>query len=290
MVSVNADFLGTWLTPVHFIPGYVSRRKLDNGEKDMLYHTHFESGMSLTGANADKRIRIKPSEEKVLLTDLYNKIAERTGKSKIADAVFRDDLSELADALVAAKGKSIVVSGTNRVNIQILVNGINNLLGNYEECIDLNNNLNIASGIDSKMADLVNDMSNGKIKALLMYNVNPVFDYHDSAKFIDGLTKTELTVNMQGIQNETVGLCKYDCPVNHFLESWDDAEIIPGQLSLSQPCISPVFDTRSFQDSLLEMVRKINFISRLSYFKLGKELFSEFRYARFQKFLGSGSW
>ena len=45
----------------------------------MLRHIHFESGMSLTGSNADKRIKIKPSEEKLLLADLYNRIAEKTG-------------------------------------------------------------------------------------------------------------------------------------------------------------------------------------------------------------------
>ena len=64
VVSVNADFLGTWVAPVHFIPKYVSMRKLDNGKKDMLRHIHFESGMSLTGSNADKRIRIRPSGRK----------------------------------------------------------------------------------------------------------------------------------------------------------------------------------------------------------------------------------
>ena len=83
VVSINADFLGTWLAPVHFIPGYVSRRKLDKGEKKMLRHVHFESGMTLTGANADTRKKIKPSEEKILLADLYNKIAERTGRKQI---------------------------------------------------------------------------------------------------------------------------------------------------------------------------------------------------------------
>ena len=56
--------------------------------------------------------------------------------------------------------------------------------------------------------------------------------------------------------NETVGRCKYECPVHHYLELWDDSEIIPGQLSLSQPCINPIFDTRSFQDSLLKWTGK----------------------------------
>jgi molybdopterin-containing oxidoreductase family iron-sulfur binding subunit len=252
VVSINADFLGSWLAPVHFISGYVSRRKLDNGEKSMLRHIHFESGMTLTGANADIRKKIKPSEEKNLLTDLYNKIAARTGSLTLNSPAFRDDLTELADNLIESKGRSIVVSGTNSVDIQILVNGINSLLGNYSECIDLDNNLNIASGIDNKIDALINDLGSGKVKALLMYNVNPIYDWPDSQKFQEGIKKTELSVNMTVAINETVGKSKFECPVNHYLESWDDAEIIPGQLSLGQPCINPIFNTRSFQDSLLK--------------------------------------
>jgi len=218
----------------------------------MLRHIHFESGMSLTGSNADKRIRIKPSEEKLLLSELYNRIAEKTGGQVFPGITTSKDLSELAGNLLASKGRSIVLSGTNNVEIQIIVNGINTLLGNYTDCIDLNHNLNIAAGIDSRTEELVNDMNAGRIKALFMYNVNPVYDYPDSDKFLSGLKNTGLTVNMTGSLNETVGNTKYECPVHHFLESWDDAEIIPGQLSLSQPCINPLFNTRSFQDSLLK--------------------------------------
>jgi Fe-S-cluster-containing dehydrogenase component len=252
VVSVNADFLGTWLAPVHFIPDYTSRRKLDKGEKDMLMHVHFESGMTITGANADIRKKIKPSEEKTLLIDLYNKIAEKTGRAGLNGATYKDDLSDLAGELIKSKGRSILISGTNNVDIQIIVNGINSLLGNYRDCIDLNNNLNIASGIDATMEDLVTDLNAGKVSALLMYNVNPLYDYHDSDKFLGGIKKVDLTINMTVALNETVGAAKLECPVNHYLESWDDAEIIPGQLSLSQPCINPIFNTRSFQDSLLK--------------------------------------
>jgi Fe-S-cluster-containing dehydrogenase component len=251
VVSINADFLGSWLSPVHFIPAYVSRRKLDNGEKVMLKHIHYESGLSLTGANADIRKKIKPSQEKTLLTDLYNRIAEKMGGDKFRSVTFNEDLSELAEKLIVSKGKSIVVSGTNNLDIQIIVNCINTILGNYGDCIDLSNNLKIASGIDSRMEDLVNDLNTGKVKALLMYNVNPAFDYHDSKKFLAGIKNTDLTVNMAVTMNESVGKSKYECPVHHYLEAWDDAEIIPGQLSLSQPCINPIFNTRSFQDSLL---------------------------------------
>jgi Fe-S-cluster-containing dehydrogenase component len=251
VVSVNADFLGTWLAPVHFIPGYVSGRKLDQGQKEMLKHIHFESGMSLTGANADVRKKIKPSEEIILLGDLYNKIAEKTGGTKINSANFREDLTDLANRLIELKGRSIIISGTNNTGIQIMVNAINSLLGNYSGCIDLENNLNIAKGSDGDTEALVNDLDSGKVRALFMYNVNPAYDLPDTDKFLKAIQKAELSVNMSSTLNETVGKAKYECPVNHFLESWNDAEIKPGQLSLCQPCINPIFDTRSFQDSLL---------------------------------------
>jgi molybdopterin-containing oxidoreductase family iron-sulfur binding subunit len=252
VVSINADFLGTWISPVHFIPGYTSRRKPGNVKEEMLRHIHFGSGVTITGSNADVRKKLKPSEEKILLTDLHNRIAELTGQEKLPGTRFREDITDLASELFASKGRSIVMSGSNNVGIQIIVNRINNMLGNYPQCIDLNNNLNIASGIDGDILNLVNDMKAGRVGALLLFNVNPVYDYPASQDFIAGLKKTGLTVNMGVSLNETVGKAKYECPVNHFLESWDDAEIIPGQLSLAQPCISPIFNTRSFQDSLLK--------------------------------------
>ncbi len=284
VVSVNADFLGTWISPVHFIPKYTSRRKPENKEHDMLRHIHFESGMTLTGSNADKRIKIKPSEEKQLLKDLYNRIAAKTDGVEFTCLSGRIDLSELAENLVASKGRSIVISGTNNVEIQIIVNGINSLLGNYTDCIDLNRNINIAACIDSKVAELVNDLNAGKVKALLMYNINPVYDYPDSDKFLSGLKNAVLTVNMSCSVNETVGIAKIECPVHHYLESWIDAEIIPGQLSLGQPCINPLFDTRSFQESLLKWSG--NKVSWHDYLMANweKEYFPESALPEFRKF------
>lgn len=252
VISVNADFLGTWLCPVHFIPKYVSRRKLDEGQSDMLRHIQFESRLSLTGSNADTRIKIKPSDEKSLLADLYNIIAKKTGAMDYGKVSGRYNLDEIASSLVASKGRSIVISGANNVDIQIIVNGINSLLGNYDNCIDLNSNLNIAAGIDSEAEALLNELTAGKVSALLMHNVNPVYDYAGSDRFPEALKNAGLTINMSGSLNETVGKAKFECPVHHYLESWNDAEIIPGNLSLAQPCINPLFETRSFQDSLLK--------------------------------------
>jgi molybdopterin-containing oxidoreductase family iron-sulfur binding subunit len=256
VVGINADFLGAWHSPVHLIPRYITRRKLNNDKADMLYHIQFESGLSLTGSNADRRIQIKPSEEKLLLADLYNRIAGVTGTASIPSQQFRLDLTNLANRLLSSKGRSIVVSGTNDKDIQLLVNGINWMLGNYGPCIDIQNPVNIASGTDASINKFIDDVSQGGVKALLMYDVNPVYDFPEG-EFAKALENIPVVVNMTVSQNETVGEGLYECPVNHYLESWSDYEIKPGQLSLAQPCINPIFDTRSFQDSLLRWSGKV---------------------------------
>lgn len=252
VVAFNCDFLGTWGAPVHFIPKYISRRKLTSGETDMLFHVQFESGMSLTGSNADQRFRIRPSEERALLARLYNLLAQQTGGQTIQAPEVSTDISSVAERLLSARGKSIVLSGTNDTGCQILVNAINNLLGNYGSTIDPGAPLNIGAGRDNEIQSLLADIGAGRVGALLMYNVNPAYDLPDPQAFIDAAGKVGLTVNMPVALNETTGKAKYECPVSHYLESWDDAEITPGQLSLAQPCISPIFDTRQFQDSLLK--------------------------------------
>ncbi|HEX2974564.1 MAG TPA: 4Fe-4S dicluster domain-containing protein, partial [Bacteroidales bacterium] len=162
-----------------------------------------------------------------------------------------EDLASLSSKLIAASGKCIIISGSNSADMQVIVNALNNLLGNYGNCIDLAKNIRSAAGNDEEMDKLVSDISAGRIKALLMYGVNPVYNYPRGEKLTESIKGIRVTVNMSAAINETTGVAKYECPVNHFLESWNDYEITPGQLSLSQPCISTMFDTRSFQDSLL---------------------------------------
>jgi len=133
-----------------------------------------------------------------------------------------------------------------------MVNGINHLLGNYGHTIDLNKHLNICQGTDQDMQRLVSEMNTGSVAGLLMYNVNPAYDYPDAESFKNGLKKVGLTVSMNERLDETASLATYYCPDNHYLESWNDAEPITGKFSTAQPAIAKIFNTRQFQESLLK--------------------------------------
>ncbi|MDZ7741539.1 MAG: Fe-S-cluster-containing hydrogenase [Bacteroidota bacterium] len=251
IVGFNADFLGTWLSPVEYAKGYTKKRNLVDS-KEMSKHYQVESYMSLTGSNADDRFMIRPSDEQKVLMALYNELAAATGVEtfKLIDSPV--NVEPIARDLLKNKGKSLVVCGTNNINSQLITNAINQLLANYGQTINMNTPLQTRQGDDAKMAGLVERMNRGEIKGLIVYNTNPAYTYPDADKFVEGLKKVDLKVSMADINDETARHMQYVCPDSHYLESWNDAEPKTGYYSLGQPAIQKLFNTRQAQESLLK--------------------------------------
>ena len=252
VVSFGADFLGTWLSPVEYTKKYTSRRKLDEGQKDMLRHYQFESGMSLTGSNADVRFPIKPSEEAGIVLALYNAVAKAKGAETFAGAKSTVDVSALAEELLQNERKSIVVSGSNDENIQLLVNGINYLLGNYGNTISWDSALLVKQGLDEEINTLLDDLQNGKVHALFVWGVNPVYDHPEGKAIAAAIEKLELSVSFAEHKDETAQACQFILPEPNYLESWNDFNPKAGFFSLAQPTITKLFDSRNVQESLLK--------------------------------------
>jgi MoCo/4Fe-4S cofactor protein with predicted Tat translocation signal len=261
IVGIACDFLGNWLSPVEYTRQYASVRKVSKDKKEMSKHYHFEANMSLTGANADERFMVKPSEFGKVALALYNEVAKQTGGSALAAATLAPevlkDVAKVAKDLVANKGASLVVSGANDENIQALVNGINQMLGNYGATINLERDNLTKQGDDRAFLGLIADMNAGNVGALILINTNPVYTAPAAAKFTEALAKVPFKVACSLYKDETAQLCNVIAPVHHYLESWDDANAYTGLSSLAQPTISPLFaapryeGTRQYQESLL---------------------------------------
>ena len=252
IVSFEADFLGTWLMPVEFTRRFAASRRLNTEKRTISQLAVFESGMSLTGANADYRFPIKPSQQASVILSLYNEIAKATGGTTYNAPASVVDITKLAEKLLGAKGKSIVVCGTNNTALQVVVNAINQMLQNYGGTIDFSASLNIRKGIDQEMATFVKDLNEAKTGVVIFYNVNPVYNYCDSKLLIDGLKKADISVCFANVIDETAAVCTIIAPDHHFLESWNDAEPKKGIFSLQQPTIRNIYWTRQAQDSLLK--------------------------------------
>ncbi|MCX2738942.1 TAT-variant-translocated molybdopterin oxidoreductase [Pontibacter anaerobius] len=249
IVSINADFLGTWVAPVPFAKQYIQTRKVDADNPSMSRHYQFETALSLTGSNADVRVPIKPSDEAAVVTALYNAITGQGAASgSAADAKV---LAAAVKDLKANQGKALVVSGSNDPGVQAMVKAINSALGADGATIDTAAPYYVKQGNDAAMIRLIDEMNAGSVGAVFFYNANPVYNHPLSAKVVSGLNKVGLKVSFADRVEETAKFADFVTPDHHYLESWNDFEPKKGFLSLSQPAISPIFTTRQMQDSLL---------------------------------------
>lgn len=264
VVGVACDFLGNWLSPVEFAAGYAENRRVSKEKPEMSKHYHFESNMSLTGANADERFQIKPSEIGKVVTALFNEVAKGTGNAATSangtvasNPEAQKAIGKVAKELCDARGKSLVVCGLNDTDVQVLVNGINKMLDNYGKSVDVENFMNTRQGDDKQIIELTADINAGKVGAIIFYNTNPVYTAPAKLGLGSALSKVPVKISFALTMDETAQICDYVCPDNHWLESWGDANPKRGHYSLQQPTIRPIFaqpryeGTRQAQDTLL---------------------------------------
>jgi len=246
IVSVGADFLGDW----HgggFDSGYSTKRVPDHGK--MSRHIQFESNMSLSGANADMRVPLKPSEQKLALAKLYSYV---TGNS-VGDVNLPEGLDKAIKAaakeLSLAGSNAVVVTGIQDVNAQAVVLELNEYLNS--KAFDPKTTIKTRQGNDNAVMQLVSDMKAGKVGAIIMNGVNPIYSLPNANDFAEGLAKTDLSIAFSMKQDETSTNCQYIAAAPHYLESWGDVEMKSGHYSMMQPTIRPLFDTKQFQEVLL---------------------------------------
>ncbi|MEL4456076.1 TAT-variant-translocated molybdopterin oxidoreductase [Lutimonas vermicola] len=245
IVSVGADFLGDWQGG-NFGPDYAKGRKPKNGK--MSRHIQFESNMTLTGGNADKRVIVRPSEQLQVMSKLYEAIVngkETGGSTPVDDAVNK----AVAQIRKAGK-KAVVVTGIQDENAQLLALAINNAL--KSEVIDVVMTKNVRQGDTKKVNQLIKEMASGSVGAVLIANSNPVYSLANGAAFAEALQKVSLSVSFSMSADQTAEVSQYVVASPHYLESWGDVEIVKGSYSLIQPTIKPLFNTRQLEDSLLQ--------------------------------------
>jgi len=251
IVSLQADFLGTWLSPVEFARQYAAGKKLNEQKPEMSKHIHFESVASLTGSNADEKHLIRPSETGAVAVALLSAINGQA-VTGISDKLIKEAVEHAAKALVAAKGSALVVCGSNDINVQLVVNAINQAIGAVGTTINWSVTFNGRKGVDADMAKLIDDMKAGSVGTLLIYGANPAYTWPQAAAFTEALKKVKTSISFASKLDETAVACKYVIPDHHYLESWGDAEAKTGYFSFMQPTIYPLFKTRQWQDSLLK--------------------------------------
>jgi molybdopterin-containing oxidoreductase family iron-sulfur binding subunit len=254
VVGVDADFLGTWFSPVQHTRAYASKRRVSDTAPAKSYHVQIESRLSLTGSNADRRLCVPPGEIAHLVTHLAMKVARRAGDVFAAEGLAASpadaDIEDVAERLWTARGRSLVVSDSQDPRVQTLCSAINRNLGAYGTTIDLTRPSFQRAGDDAALASLRSELARGEVGALIIGGANPVYDLPGGVALANDLRRVPLVISTAERSDETASVAHFVCPDHHYLESWGDAEAVSGLVSLAQPVIRPLHDTRSLIESL----------------------------------------
>ncbi|MGA0373204.1 MAG: TAT-variant-translocated molybdopterin oxidoreductase [Flavobacteriaceae bacterium] len=251
IVSVGADILGDWQGG-GYDSGYSQSRipKKQFGKSEMSYHIQFESNMTLSGANSDKRIPTDPNTQKKIIAQIYAKLTGVSLSNDLSPQLAKV-VSQAANRLKKSGSKAVIVSGIEDVAVQEVVLAINHYLGS--EVIDVSQPRFIRQGSNKLVKRLLDDMESGKLKGLITAGVNPGFTLPNSDAFNTALSKLELSVAFAMKEDETAAAAQFIAATPHYLESWGDYQFKKGHYALAQPTIRPLFDTQQFQDILLKL-------------------------------------
>ncbi len=276
VLSLGADFLGTWVSPVEFSLDWAKTRKLDSkNAKSAKMSKLFvaESMMTITGANADVRFPVRPGDELKVAAAIANAVAKKKGVSVPANigsysisAVAAEigfsehSLEAVAEALLGSAGKSIVVAGglssktEHSYCLQLVANFLNSTLGNDGKTIDgTAQSFTKVGGKFSEITKLVSEMNSGAVDALIVYRSNPIYSLPKAVGFQAAMAKVPLVISISDREDETALLADFLLPDHHFLENWGDAMPKKGVVSIQQPTLAPIHSTRSYQDTLITL-------------------------------------
>lgn len=272
VVAINNDFLGTWLAPTVQQRQFMEARKPG---KQMNKLVVFESTMSLTGSNADQRFRIRPSQSLDVVMALLHEIIVVRKQSRYASdggvlrvlASFSKNITELGlnlgevvDGLLKNRGQSIVVSGglagdlDNAKALYVATNFLNAVLENEGKTVGASP-ASVARQSGGQVGDLIAALNKKEIKTLIIHGSNPFYSLPASAGLSEAIANVEMIIYTGDRNDETGRVADFVATDHHNLENWGDYMSLAGVVSIQQPTITPLYDTRAFQDSLLNWMK-----------------------------------
>jgi molybdopterin-containing oxidoreductase family iron-sulfur binding subunit len=244
VLSLDADFLSCGPGHLRYSRDFISRRRLQDGKTDMNRLYVVESELTNTGAKADNRLALRPSEVEVFARAVAASLSVQMGSNAL---LLGDRIAKWSDAIARDlkqhAGRSIVIAGDYQPPVvHALAHAMNAALGNvgqtvvYTDAIDARAENQVQS-----ITELAQDLDTGQIDLLLILGGNPVYNAPADLNFAERIRQAKLRVHLSLYKDETSELCQWHIPQAHYLESWGDTRAYDGTVSLIQPLIAPLY-------------------------------------------------
>ena len=254
IVSFGADFLDGWGASVPQQLDFADARAKG---KDAPRFIYVGPRRTLTGLNADQWIPAKPGSELAILHMLGRASAVTPQQAAQESGVDVATLIALKQEFDAAAPAMVLASGSTQHGMELCLAAynVNSGSGAAGTAVKAAEAVTSFEGIDSpaELRALAQRMSSGAISMLMTHNVDPAYTMPKSAGFKAAMAKVPFKVSFSSIMDETSAMSDLILPDHHSLESWGEAQPVRGTLSLQQPVMDPVFDTRAFADVIITL-------------------------------------
>jgi len=255
VVSIGADFLDGWGAMVPQQLAFAEARADHENAPRLVY---VGPRRSLTGLNADQWIDCKPGSEMAIVRLLGGQMSAQQASQ--ATGVSASVLEAFAREFAATR-PSMVLAGSGAVDgleVALAANALNQSHGNVGLTIKpAEGYLGFERTVSpAEIRAVAEKMNAGGVSLLMVRGANPAFTLPKSVGFAEAMAKVPFKVSFSSYPDETSEHADLILPDNHSLEQWGNAEPVRGTLSLQQPTMDPVFDTRATSDVLIAVAKK----------------------------------
>ncbi|HEY0407120.1 MAG TPA: TAT-variant-translocated molybdopterin oxidoreductase, partial [Pyrinomonadaceae bacterium] len=255
--SIDSDFLSCGPGNLWHGRDFASSRRPAEGKTDMNRLYAIESTATLTGAKADHKIGVRPSEIEGFARAVAAGLGVKFegGEQSAAQGPHAAWIAALVRDLQQSRGRSIVIAGDESAPaVHALAHAMNEALGNVGQTVIYTEPVEFTpanfNGQAQSLRELVKDLNDGVVELLVVVGGNPVYNAPADLDFLKSFQKAKLRAHLSLHKDETSEYSHWHIPATHYLESWSDARSYDGTVSIIQPLIAPLYEGRTAHELL----------------------------------------
>ncbi len=120
----------------------------------------------------------------------------------------------------------------------------------------------LARNVPARLAERIQKKQPYPVEALLLNGANPLFNSHDPEQFLLAIKRLPTIISFSSFMDETTQYADLILPDSTYLEKWQlsSAHTLKGNpvVSIGQPVIDPVYDTRDSAEVLMSLAQTMD--------------------------------
>ncbi|MBI3182982.1 MAG: 4Fe-4S dicluster domain-containing protein [Myxococcales bacterium] len=280
ILSVGADFLDGWGSPVEMPHGFSEMRQRTRAEDGRF--VYLGPRLSATASAADQWLAPAPGSELDVVLCLARAALAAGPKAELAPAaadglrsalepytaesverrsgISAGEIQKLAESFLGASpslclGPGPAVATRNGVALATAVHLLNYLSGNVGQTVLFHERE--AAPAAWTLEELARAVEAGEVGALIVHHADLLGMGPLAARLRAAWAKVPFVAAFANRLDETARAADLVLADHHFLEAWGDLPVRPGVLGLQQPAMVPLHPTRPAADVLLAAARKL---------------------------------